>query len=271
MSKKSSSPEPTVNAKAKPCKAMVKDDTGKASECATMAYGECPNRRAHVQKLKTGFCAIGACEGERKLGATGAVLKPCADWRHCPCECHKKIDSLFSMMGMRREYKDMSGYVPPENTFKMPSLEERAAWMAAQKAGVQDVKEIIRESPLPDVIPATIVREFNPTPTGRAARGELEAWVREICDEFLVEKYGEFCTPALVAEMVGKAKGINPPSSGAVDAVFKRWEAIGFAEIARKPTRFIAYTADGAKHGLEALKLRARDAAKSRGPVVRLR
>jgi hypothetical protein len=99
---------------------------------------------------------------------------------------------------------------------------------------------------------------FTPTPTGRAARGELEAWVKEQTDIWAVEEYTFPCTPQWVAEEIGYDKGITAPSVGAVDAVFKRWEALGFATIERKPTRFTKYTEDGLKLGLEGLKRRAK-------------
>lgn len=195
------------------------------------------------------------------IGKNGLPMKPCGDWQHCPCECHKDFDDLYAMSGRRRQYHDMSGYQSPVNHYKMPSLEERAALHATHSTGL-DVVAVVIESPMPEVIPVTLAKAFQPTATGRAARGELESWVRTFCDEYLVEKYGDFCTPKFVAEHVGKAQGINPPSQGAVDAVFARWASIGFAVILKKPTRFVGYTPDGIKLGLEAMKLRERDKAK---------
>lgn len=247
------------------CGELVKDRTGKTDPCGmTLPKGqpECKNKENHVRKLKSGFCGIGACEGKKTLSKSGKPLKPCGDWQHCPCKCHVEFDELYSMMQRPRQYHDMSGYEQPHNPYKMPSLEERAAMHAQKSSGLDDRESVVIESPMPEVIPSTLVKTFNATATGRAARGELESWVRAFCDEYLVEKYPEPCTPKFVAEKVGKAQGINPPSQGAVDAVFARWANIGFAVIEKKPTRFVGYTPDGIKLGLEAMKLRERDKAK---------
>ena len=114
----------------------------------------------------------------------------------------------------------------------------------------------VEESPLPDAVPATIVRAFNPTASGRAAPGELELWVKQHCDIWLVEAERFPCTPAYLSEEIGKAQGIKPPSVGAITAVFQRWVKIGFAEIGAKPARFLKYTDDGVKLGLEGCKVR---------------
>lgn len=248
----------------KTCKKKVKTEFGELVECGRTLKGECVNRREHVLPFRTGHCAVGACEGKQAKGSSGRVLKPCRDWKHCPCKCHAEIDSLYAMVQKPREYKDLSGYEPEPNHFWMPSLEERAAMHAAQKAGVQNVAEVLVESPMPEVIPSSYKRAFTPTPTGRAARGELEWNVKEICDEYLVEGYKEPCTPAFISELIGKRRDGAPPSSGAVNAVFERWVKIGFATIEKKPTRFVGYTPDGVRLGLDALKLRAKDGAKAK-------
>ena len=249
------------------CPKWVKSDQGVKAECGTVlpkGQPECRNKSNHMYPFKTGLCAVGACEGIKKLSASGRPMKPCHFWKFCACSCHEVFDMMFSMSEMDRVFVDNSGWSPEHSEFKMPTYEERAAAQVAARAGVTEISAVIIESPIPDLIPNTYKHTFQSTPTGRAARGELESWVREFCDEYLVEKYADICSPMFVAEGIGKAKGINPPSSGAVDAVFKRWMAIGFALIAPKPTRFIGYTPDGVKLGLEAMKLRARDASKSK-------
>lgn len=248
------------------CRKAVKDATGKAAPCDTKlpkGQPECRNKANHVRALKNGFCGNGMCEGKKVLGPGGKPLKTCADWQHCPCDCHKEFDKLFSMMEMPRLYQDMSGYDRPHNPYKMPTLEERVALHAAARAGME-VEAVVIESPMPEVIPVTLKKSFNVTPTGRAARGQLESWVRAYCDEFLVEAYPHPCTPKHVAEAIGKEQGIAPPSQGAVNAVFERWASIGFAVVEKKPTRFTRYTEDGIALGLEAMKLREVDRRKSK-------
>lgn len=253
-----------VGTKVQVCKKTVKDHTGKSGQCGMPLKGECRNKANHVRPFRTGFCTAGACEGKKKVSVSGRVMKPCLDWQHCPCDCHKQLDTLFAMTGKERTPQDMSGYEPPHNPYYMPSLEERALMHAMANNSTEEVAEVVVASPLPEVIPVTIKKTYNETKTGRAARGQLESWVREFCDEYLIEQYGEPCTPKFVAEQVAKAQGFaTPPSQGAVDAVFKRWEAIGFATIGKKPTRFVGYTEEGIKLGLEAMKIREKDRARS--------
>jgi len=160
---------------------------------------------------------------------------------------------MFQMSGMDRQVVDNSGYSPEHGGFWMPTLEERAR-MAVLSKSSGPVAPRVEESPLPDAVPATIVRTFTPTNTGRAAPGELELWVKQHCDIWLVEKYPFPCTPAWLSEEIGKTQGIKPPSVGAISAVFERWVKIDFASIAKKPTRFEGYTSNGITLGLEGCK-----------------
>lgn len=135
----------------------------------------------------------------------------------------------------------------------MPTPEERQALIASSRPHAPDAPVLV-ESPLPDAVPATIRHTFAPTTTGRAARGELESWVKEQCDIWLVEKEEFPCTTAYLSYEIGKAQGIKPPSVGAISAVFDRWDSIKFAVVAKKPTRFVEYTPEGVTLGLEGCK-----------------
>ena len=246
----------------KKCRALVKDKRGTATVCDKTLKGECPNRREHVRTSMTGFCGIGAHEGSRTETPGGKKLKTCAEWKYCPCDCHKMYDQMYSMSEMDRVVVDNSGYSPPHNTYWVPTLEERVA-LSASSNSVGMIAPVVIESPLPDSVPTTTRRSFAPTPTGRSARGELESWTKDVCDEYLVENYKAPCTPMYVAEQIGKNEGIKPPSSGAVNAVFERWIKMGFAIIEKKPTRFVGYTTAGIELGLDVLKLKIKMAAKS--------
>jgi len=101
-----------------------------------------------------------------------------------------------------------------------------------------------------------VEREFVGTPTGRAARGQLESWVQIECNAWLIDEAEEQCTPALLSRYIGREYGITPPSVGAINAVFERWIKLGFAIIEKKPTRFVGYTEEGLQYGLEGLKAR---------------
>jgi hypothetical protein len=99
---------------------------------------------------------------------------------------------------------------------------------------------------------------FGPTPTGRAAKGELEAWVDEQCRIWIIDKPGVPCTPAFLSEQIAKDQAINPPSVGAISACFERWMKLGYAVIEKKPTRFVKYTDEGVRLGLERMKHNAK-------------
>lgn len=169
---------------------------------------------------------------------------------------------MFAMADMERQVVDNSGYSPEHGGFWLPTLEERAQ-LAALSSSRSPVAPRIEESPAPDMVPATIVRAFVPTASGRAAPGELELWVKQQCDIWLVEQERFPCTPAYLAEAIGKDQGIKPPSVGAITAVFNRWEKLGFAVIASKPARFVKYTDDGVRLGLEGCKMRYKQKRKS--------
>lgn len=164
---------------------------------------------------------------------------------------------MFEMSDMERILVDKSEYKAPERTFWMPS-DDPDYWKPSPSNGDSITAPVLVESPAPDAVPATLRRAFAPTATGRAARGELELWVKEACDVWIVEKYDFNCTPAWLAEEIGRAKAIKDPSVGAISAVFERWVKLGFAIIEKKPTRFLRYTEDGVRLGLEQMKARAK-------------
>lgn len=253
------------------CKESCKDEkTLKVVPCDLklrsdgMGGWRCDRRDEHVLKYKTGFCANGDCEGSAKKTPAGKARPTCKWWKRCPCDCHALYDTMFSMSGMERQVVDNSGYSPDHGLFKMPTIEERIAAHASFIAERSTTLPVI-ESPAPGVTPPVLRRSFTPTPTGRAARGELTSWVRRVCDEFLIDEDLPYkCTPSYIAERVAKNEGfVKPPSVGAVDAILKRWEVIGFAIIERKPTRFVKYAEDGLKLGLEGCIDRAKRAKKS--------
>ena len=246
------------------CKSKVKNEDGTIRACENpMPSGLCSERTEHLSPLRTGFCAVEAHEGVAKKSHSGAYMRTCEKWKTCPCDCHKTFDQMFAMSGMPRVVVDNSRYVSPHNPFWMPTPEERAAMRAAAEAKAT-VEEVVIASPDPENIPISFRKEYAPTPTGRAARGQLESEVRAACDVWMQGKTADLCTPAWLSAQVATARGGgDAPSVGAIDAIFKRWEGIGFAVIERKPTRFVKYTPEGVAKGIEALKI----AAKTRGKL----
>lgn len=246
--------------KKEPCTSKVKDETTlQISACGHLIPKgmPCPNKSEHMIPYPTGFCQNKNCEGTARKSRSGKPMKTCDWWKLCPCQCHISFDQMYAMAEMERAVVDNSGYSPDRGGFVMPTLEERAKMMALS-APRSPVAPVLEESPAPDLVPASIVRTYAPTPSGRAAPGELEAWVKRHADIWLVEDEGFPCTPKYLSEEIAKAEGIKAPSVGAITAIFNRWVSIGFAEIGAKPARFIKYTEYGVKYGLEGCKERAK-------------
>jgi hypothetical protein len=249
-------PQPRAR-KVPTCKRLFKNDDLELVEC-NLRLGpapdyRCENRHRHVSKYKTGWCAHSQCEGSNPVTFRGDPAPTCKMWQTCPCDCHRVYDMMFHASDMPRETVDNSHWHPPKGEFWMPTPEERMALIASSKPHAPDAPVLV-ESPLPEAVPATIRHTFAPTATGRAARGELESWVKEQCDIWLVEKEEFPCATKYLSDEIGRAQGIKPPSVGAISAVFDRWTAIGFATIEKKPTRFVAYTQEGITLGLEGCK-----------------
>jgi len=194
------------------------------------------------------------------------------------------MDQLYESMGMERvpasqspEYEAFVQELTEAHARNMREIEETVA-RARLSNGVPAVVAPAVEgtptvgtngAPAPASAPVATpwTRSFDTTPTGRRAKGQLEYDVLKVCDEFTQNVYDwEHCTPRLVAERIGVINATEAPSTGAVNAVWDRWEKLGFAEQAKKPSRFVRFTED-AEHQdrrLDLMKLRAKG-AKRRG------
>lgn len=211
----------------------------------------------------TGFCGTGLHEGTKPRSYSGKPMKTCMRlvndqsghprWS-CECQCHKDLDRMFEMMGMERFIDQNPEYSPEIHTFIMPTLEERVALSIERRT----IPAVVIESPSPEHVPATVARAYEPTESGRAGRGQLELWVKQTCDRWVLDQPEESCTPQWLSDQIAASQEIKPPSVGAINAVFDRWTKLNFALIGRKPVRFIGYTDEGVKLGLDALKLRAK-------------
>lgn len=251
------------------CKAEIKTEAlvievcGKALVSDGLGGLRCPIIKEHLMKYKTGFCQNGDCEGSSKRSKNGSARRTCDLWKVCPCDCHKMYDMMFAQSEMPRNLVDNSGWSPDHGRYLMPTPEERMAAIASSMPNRHHTPVLV-ESAAPTLVPATIRRTFAPTATGRAARGELAAWVKDECDIWLIDESGNPCTPVYLAESIAKTQGFGkPPSVGAIDAVLKRWVNIGFAVIEKKPTRFVKYTEQGVSLGLEGCLAKARQAKNS--------
>lgn len=209
----------------------------------------------------TGFCGMGQHEGSKPRSPSGLPMKTCMrvyhyrekTW-HCGCKCHVELDRMFQMMDMERYVEENPEYVPVKPTWQMPTLDERVALSIERRT----TPTIRIESVMPTHVPATVSRVFTPTVSGRAGRGQLELWVKQACDRWIVDKPESSCTPQWISDQIVVVEDIKPPSVGAINAVFERWTKLNFALVGRKPVRFVGYTDEGVKHGLDGLKIRAK-------------
>lgn len=172
-------------------------------------------------------------------------------------------DLMFRESDMTRQAVDNSGYEAGHGGFVMPSYSERMKMVALSNPAAANVP-IVLESTAPGITPPTVTRTFAPTVSGRAQKGELESWVKEACDIWLVEKDVPYCTTNYISREVGRKVGIREPSVGAIGAVFDRWSKMGFAICERKPVRFVSYTPLGIELGLEGCKDRFKRAEKAK-------
>lgn len=88
-------------------------------------------------------------------------------------------------------------------------------------------------------------------PEPRLPRGYLELDVDLICQEYERGEHklpeGKFLTPHMVGTLlIADANGERKrPSSGAIAAVFKRWQDAGYAEFRQNPYAFTGRTMTG--------------------------
>lgn len=211
----------------------------------------------------TGFCAIKHCEGTKPKGIlSGTPMKTCMRGSEmtsgapavCKCACHVKIDKMYEMLDMVRVVTQNPDYKPVERTWVMPTTEERM--LQRESSNPSKPAPVVMPSIMPDVLPPTVVVTRNESASGHRVKGALEDEVKQVTDLWVALKPKDPCTPAWVAE---KINAENPPSTGAISAVFDRWAEYGFASTEKKPTRFTGYTEAGVKKGLYVLKAEFKD------------
>lgn len=247
--------------KLKTCTKTVRQGS-KIVKCGKQYLGDkCPDKGIHVLALVTGFCDSGWHEGTKATDWRGRPAGTCKFFQTCPCECHNEIGKLFELTGTERILVDSSGYVPDLGGFVMPDVGmDDPSFIRADSdpaSGLQEARDSTA-SGLESVAGTPAPARFAPTPTGRAARGQLEWWVHEQVRIWTVEGYDFACTPVWISKEIGRDQGIDPPSVGAISAVFERWSNLGFAIIEKKPTRFAGLTEDGKTKGLDRMKAEAK-------------
>lgn len=240
-----------------PCKSTVKSFTGERNKCGTFlprGKPECPNKKDHMWKFKSGFCAVGWCEGTSAQDSKGKYVKTCHLWSKCNCKCHVDIDKMFIATESDRILMENSKYHRPKSPYVMPKPEDNFDGLSGLKPDHVALDEgtdgqiVIRT--LMDSDPRRTV--FHETNSGKRARGQLEYQVLSTCRAFVKGQVEvEVLTPQVIALDIDE---IEPPSVGAIGAVFDRWVKIGFANCEKKPVRFTSFTAEGLEIGLDATK-----------------
>lgn len=203
-------------------------------------------RRTGRNKYLSGYCLNGLCEGTRPKNHNDKPLKTCPWWDKCPCECHKILDDMFAMQDevVRHEMPNPE-YRPDLGDFVMPTPEEM---LAARRDKERSEGKADYSSAAPEEILKGSV--FNSTESGYRARGQLEYQVFVACSTIAfpnsATKLIQF-TPKIIGEYIAKHEGIEPPSSGAIQAVWDRWVKMGFAQYEKHPVRFTGFLPESDK------------------------
>lgn len=234
------------------CNLQRRDHEGMDIPCGTEltphesgAY--CKMRADHIRPFVTGFCNSGFHEGQKARTYSGAPAMTCRFWLVCPCQCHATLSQMFKMTGEQRITIYNPEYQHPKIT-GMLTWDERAQIHADAK----ERDRLERAAKMADE-PDGGTEIYSPS--GRTRKGLLDEWVEFQCKMWSLapELQGD-CTPAMIAERIALMQDIPEPSHGAVDAVLRRWVAVGYARMESKPTRFVGFTEEGERLGLQVLK-----------------
>jgi len=203
------------------------------------------------RKLRSGWCMSGFCEGTKPVSKDGRGIRTCAEIEKCACQCHRQIDEMFEAAGMERVLVENPKYFTKPRTYWMPGDPDPNA-------------DSMDSPPLPvgltesDAGPSLVARDrpsVTRTATGRKQKGTLENEVRYVCEQYIQDVFEwDICTPKLVSEEIGRMNAAEPPSTGAVQAVWDRWEKLGFAKQARKPVRFEGFAGESSQDALDIMK-----------------
>lgn len=202
----------------------------------------------------TGFCGIGSHENSPLISPSGKTLRACPVGGRiegtngmgrpigedilCTCLCHSTSREMETLTGVK---------FPAFSAGRTSPALSRLGLLSAGGVGTNTGKATGSvDMERPTVAVASGAR-FAVTPTGRAARGQLEEQVRyHICRQ--VRQAGEDMiallglNPTMLAKMIDAE---DPPSTGAIHAVLKRWDNACLVELGESPFRFIRFTDRG--------------------------
>lgn len=94
----------------------------------------------------------------------------------------------------------------------------------------------------------------------RRSRGYLSSDINYLVKQIMTGEVqireGTKLTPRALGKILVEVEGLDPedcPSTGAITAILRKWEAIGYATFEETPFRFIDFTSEGRLKGLEDL------------------
>jgi hypothetical protein len=205
-----------------------------------------------INGYKSGHCIAGRHEGAKQLSMRGALLPAC-NGAPCGCECHGVFDQMAEFI---KEQLGADVVVPTAPAIALSPRSNVPTPVAANVTVATDRSTAARTHPgLPPDHPGD---EPQSTGNGRRARGSLDWEVKKVCDAWVSTGTDVPLTPKMASALIDGGQ----TSTGAVDAVWRRWVQIGFAITASKPTRFIGYTEKGIEKGLHRIKFEKKKAVK---------
>ncbi len=178
----------------------------------------------------SGWCVSGFHEGSPKKSSVGSVSVECRFAHHCTCTCHDEEKMLRTLARLPEPEFPIPGAPPPARVLDGGGVSIRVGTIEAAR-----------------------LEEMSDEPSDTAKEG-LEWRTYEFLKPFVVAGFHEEDVLTVGFIVAGLQKKGFSHSSGAVDAVLKRWDQRGFATVEKKPTRFKGFTEAGEKLGLVKFK-----------------
>lgn len=213
----------------------------------------------------TGFCASGQHEKTTLKSPKGLTLRAC-EGRYlvhvgpnvfgavreivCTCDCHAAFREIAQMMGLMDMMHGFGETVADAPVKENPAPIVPTPVAVLPAPGI--VEPLLPVAPPPIAMPTQVTSQllpfqrtgFKPTPTGRAARGQLEDKIRQIVQEFH-ELAAGMLTPEAIGKMINRE---SPPSNGAIHACLTRWSDRGWVTLEKKPFRLGVVTEGGKRN-----------------------